>query len=104
MSTFSVSRRARSRGAYSLVVRNFGQLSGHSVYETFGWEVRHDWGALGFGIRVKDDCLATIAFEPANAPPPSVGRAGIVFGDNACGPIGNERAITPLGPPAGDRP
>jgi hypothetical protein len=38
--------------------------TGHSVYETFGWEVRYDWGALRFGIRVKDDCLATIAVEP----------------------------------------
>ena len=44
--------------------------TGHSAYETFGWEVRHDWGALRFGIRVKDDCLATIAFEPATAPQP----------------------------------
>lgn len=42
--------------------------TGHSVYETFGWEVGYDWGALHFGIRVKDDCLATIAFEAANAP------------------------------------
>jgi hypothetical protein len=40
---------------------------GHSVYETFGWEVRYNWGALRFGIRVKDDCLATIAVDAANA-------------------------------------
>jgi hypothetical protein len=44
--------------------------TGHSVYETFGWEVRYDWGALRFGIRVKDDCLATIAVDPANPPQP----------------------------------
>jgi hypothetical protein len=44
--------------------------TGHSVYETFGWEVLYDWGALRFGIRVKDDCLSTIALEPTNAPQP----------------------------------
>lgn len=38
--------------------------TGHSVYETFGWEVGYDWGALRFGIRVKDDCLVTIGAEP----------------------------------------
>jgi hypothetical protein len=38
--------------------------TGHSVYETFGWEVRYNWGAPRFGIRVKDDCLATIAIDP----------------------------------------
>jgi hypothetical protein len=37
-----------------------------SVYETFSWEVRYNWGALRFGIRVKDDCLATIAIDLAN--------------------------------------
>ena len=42
--------------------------TGHSVYETFGWEARYHWGALRFGIRVKDRCLATIAVEPPNAP------------------------------------
>jgi hypothetical protein len=42
--------------------------TGHSVYETLGWEVRYDWGALRFGIRVKDDCLSTIALEPATVP------------------------------------
>jgi hypothetical protein len=88
---------------YPAVELRYGP-TGHSVYETFGWEVHHDWGALGFGIRVKDDCLATIALEPTNAPPPSASRAGIVVGDNACGPIGNERAITSLSPPAGGWP
>jgi hypothetical protein len=44
--------------------------TGHSVYDTFGWEVCYGWGALRFGIRVKDDCLATIALEPADAPKP----------------------------------
>lgn len=38
---------------------------GHSDYETWGWEVRYGWGALRFGMRVKDDCLVTIALEPA---------------------------------------
>jgi hypothetical protein len=38
--------------------------TGHSVYETFGWEVGYPWGALRFGIRVKDDCLATVAIDP----------------------------------------
>jgi hypothetical protein len=42
--------------------------SGHSVYETFGWEVAFPWGLLQFGIRVKDDCLATIGIEPVNHP------------------------------------
>jgi hypothetical protein len=41
--------------------------SGHSVYETFGWEVGYHWGVLRFGIRVKDGCLATIAVDAANA-------------------------------------
>lgn len=54
---------------YPAVELRYGP-TGHSVYETFGWEVRHDWGALRFGIRVKDDCLSTIALEPANAPRP----------------------------------
>jgi hypothetical protein len=44
--------------------------TGHSIYETFGWEVRYDWGALRFGIRAKDNCLATIALEPATAAQP----------------------------------
>ena len=42
---------------------------GHSVYETFGWQVSYDWGVLCFGIRVTDQCLSTIALEPATAPP-----------------------------------
>ncbi|MBO0880608.1 MAG: hypothetical protein J2P17_09740 [Mycobacterium sp.] len=42
--------------------------TGHSVYETFGWEVGYPWGALRFGIRVKDDCLVTIAVDPPNSP------------------------------------
>jgi hypothetical protein len=46
--------------------------TGHSVHETFGWEVRYHWGALRFGIRVKDDCLTTIAVDPANAPQPGI--------------------------------
>ena len=54
---------------YPAVELSYGP-TGHSVYETFGWEVRHEWGALRFGIRVKDDCLATIALEPATAPQP----------------------------------
>ena len=55
------------RAHYPTVELRYGP-TGHSVYETFGWEVRYDWGALRFGIRVKDNCLTAIAFEPANAP------------------------------------
>lgn len=44
--------------------------TGHSVYETHGWELRDNWGVLRFGIRVKDDCLVAIALEPTNAPRP----------------------------------
>jgi hypothetical protein len=54
---------------YPAVELSYGP-SGHSVHETFGWEVRHDWGVLRFGIRVQDDCLATIALEPAAAAQP----------------------------------
>lgn len=53
---------------YPSVKLRYGPF-GHSVYETFGWEVRYDWGVLRFGIRVKDACLTTIALEPANEAP-----------------------------------
>jgi hypothetical protein len=53
--------------------------TGHSVYETFGWEVRYDWGGLRFGIRAKDDCLATIAVDPADPPQPGdAARAALI--------------------------
>jgi hypothetical protein len=42
--------------------------TGHSVYDTSGWEAAYQWGVLRFGIRMKDDCLATVAIEPLHRP------------------------------------
>lgn len=43
--------------------------TGHSVDETFGWNVRYDWGALRFGTGQRR-LPSTIALEPADAPRP----------------------------------
>lgn len=49
---------------YPTVELTYG-VTGHSIHESFGWTVSYDWGELGFGIRVKDDCLAGISLVPA---------------------------------------
>lgn len=47
------------REHYPTVELTYG-VTGHSVYESFGWVVSYDWGELTFGMRVKDDCLSGI--------------------------------------------
>jgi hypothetical protein len=54
---------------YPSVFLKYG-VTGHSVYEDFGWVVTYDWGELGFGMRVKDDCLTGIGLSPAKTPKP----------------------------------
>jgi hypothetical protein len=52
---------------YPSVKLTYG-VTGHSVYEVFGWVVSYDWGELVFGMQVKDDCLAGFSLNPADSP------------------------------------
>jgi hypothetical protein len=51
---------------YPSVELKYG-VTGHSVYETFGWVVSYDWGELRFGIQVKDHCLTGVGLNPADS-------------------------------------
>jgi hypothetical protein len=51
---------------YPSVELTYG-VTGHSVYEAFGWVVPYDWGELVFGMQVKDDCLAGFSLNPADS-------------------------------------
>jgi hypothetical protein len=54
---------------YPSVYLKYG-VTGHSVYEDFGWVVTCDWGELTFAMRVKDDCLTGVGLGPVKTARP----------------------------------